>query len=75
VNPFKVGLIASTDGHNSISTPEEDNFFGKFPESEPSPERLENILAGRLWQNWRIVASGYAAVWAQDNTREAFSMR
>ena len=71
VNPFKVGLIASTDGHNSISTPEEDNFFGKFPESEPSPKRLENILAGRLWQNWRIVASGYAAVWAQDNTREA----
>ena len=71
VNPFKVGLIASTDGHNSISTPEEDNFFGKFPESEPSPERLENILAGQLWQNWRIVASGYAAVWAQDNTREA----
>ena len=71
VNPFKVGLIASTDGHNSISTPEEDNFFGKFPESEPGPERLENILAGRLWQNWRIVASGYAAVWAQENTREA----
>ena len=25
----------------------------------------------RLWQNWRIVASGYAAVWAHENTREA----
>ncbi|MBT4987271.1 MAG: DUF3604 domain-containing protein [Gammaproteobacteria bacterium] len=71
VNPYKVGLIASTDGHNSISTPEEDNFFGKFPESEPGPERMENTLAGRLWQNWRIVASGYAAVWAKENTREA----
>ncbi len=71
VNPFKVGLIASTDGHNSISTPEEDNFFGKFPESEPGPQRMENMLAGRLWQNWQIVASGYAAVWAKENTREA----
>ena len=72
VNPFKIGLIASTDGHNSISTTEEDNFFGKFPESEPGPERMENAMAGdQLWKNWRIVSSGYAAVWAKENTREA----
>ncbi|MBT4987272.1 MAG: DUF3604 domain-containing protein [Proteobacteria bacterium] len=72
VNPFKIGLIASTDGHNTISTTEEDNFFGKFPESEPSPERMENAMAAdALWKNWRIVASGYAAVWAKENTREA----
>lgn len=72
VNPFKFGMIASTDGHNTISTTEEDNFFGKFPESEPAPERMTNAMAGNiLWQNWRIVASGYAAVWAKENTREA----
>jgi len=72
VNPFKVGLIGSTDGHNSISTPEEDNFFGKFPESEPGPARLENAMAlDRLWQNSLLVASGYAAVWAKENTRAA----
>jgi hypothetical protein len=72
VNPFKFGLIGSTDGHNTISTTEEDNFFGKFPESEPGPERLENAMAmDRLWKNWNIVASGYAAVWARENTREA----
>ena len=72
VNPFKVGLIASTDGHNTISTTEEDNFFGKFPESEPGPERLKNAMAAdQLWKNWRIVSSGYAAVWARENTREA----
>lgn len=70
VNPFKIGLIGSTDGHNSISTPEEDNFFGKFPESEPSVERTRNAMANdRLWPNWNIVASGYAAVWAHRNTR------
>ena len=72
INPFKFGLIGSTDGHNSISTTEEANFFGKFPESEPGPERLQNGMANNaLWQNWRIVASGYAAVWARENTREA----
>ena len=72
INPFKFGLIGSTDGHNSISTTQEDNFFGKFPESEPGLERTQNSMANNaLWQNWRIVASGYAAVWAKENTRAA----
>ena len=70
-NPFKFGLIGSTDSHTSLATAGEDNFFGKFPESEPGPERFENIMAGALWQNWRLVASGLAAVWATENTREA----
>ncbi len=71
VNPFKFGMIGSTDSHTSLATAAEDNFFGKFPESEPGPERLTNAMAAnRLWQNWNMVASGYAAVWARDNTRE-----
>lgn len=71
-NPFQFGMIGSTDGHNSLSTTQEDNFFGKFPESEPGKERTQNAMANnQLWQNWRIVASGYAAVWAKENTREA----
>ena len=65
-------MIGSTDGHNSLSTTQEDNFFGKFPESEPSKARTKNAMANnRLWQNWRIVSSGYAAVWATENTRAA----
>ena len=72
VNPYKFGMIGSTDSHNSLVTPEEDNFFGKFVESEPSPDRIKTKLAGgRLWENWRISASGYAAVWATENTRDA----
>jgi hypothetical protein len=72
VNPFKIGMIASTDGHNTISTTEEDNFFGKFPESEPSKERLSTAMAAnQLWDTKYLVASGYAAIWAKENTREA----
>ncbi len=71
-NPFEFGMIGSTDGHNSLSTTQEDNFFGKFPESEPGAARTQNAMANdQLWQNWRIVSSGYAAVWARENTREA----
>tara|TARA_B100001093_G_scaffold501850_1_gene554056 strand:+ start:20 stop:1888 length:1869 start_codon:yes stop_codon:yes gene_type:complete len=71
VNPFKVGLIASSDGHNSLTTVQEDNFFGKFPETNPSPERMTGLMAGRLWEGKFNVASGYAAVWAEENSREA----
>ncbi len=71
VNPFKFGMIGSTDSHTSLATAAEDNFFGKFPESEPGPQRFSNKMVGALWENWRITASGYAAVWAAENTREA----
>ena len=70
-NPFKFGMIGSTDSHTSLATAAEDNFFGKFPESEPTPERVANGMAGYMWENWRIGASGYAGVWARENTREA----
>ena len=71
MNPFKFGMIGSTDGHNTYTTFDEGNFFGKFPESEPGIERTKSSMAGALWDNWSISASGYAAVWAQENTRES----
>ena len=37
VNPFKFGMIGSTDSHTSLSTTQEDNFFGKVVLLEPSP--------------------------------------
>ena len=71
VNPFKFGMIGSTDSHTAMATAAEDNFFGKFPDSAPGAQRVTNSMAGALWKNWKNAASGYAAIWARDNTREA----
>jgi len=74
VNPFKFGLIGSTDAHTSLSTADDNNFFGKF--SEPYPRRiLDPVLKSEGVEdtmfNWEVAASGYAAVWARENTRDA----
>ncbi|MFO1376884.1 MAG: DUF3604 domain-containing protein [Steroidobacteraceae bacterium] len=71
VNPFKFGLIGSTDSHNGLSTTAEDNFFGKFPHDEPSPGRTGKKTDVVARQAWQLGASGLAAVWAPENTREA----
>ncbi|MEJ7925749.1 DUF3604 domain-containing protein [Sphingobium sp. AN641] len=70
-NPFKFGMIGSTDSHIGVSTTAEDNFFGKLPGSEPSARRYALPVAEtKITQwNWQIGASGLAAVWAKENTR------
>jgi len=76
INPYKFGLIGSTDTHTALSTADEDNFFGKATVSEPSPNRamhpfVANKKTGLTIMGWETSASGYAAVWAKENTREA----
>ena len=74
INPYKFGMIGSTDSHTSLATADDDNFFGKHSGSEPSPDRMTHPFAefGDLTiSGWETVASGYAAVWATENTREA----
>jgi hypothetical protein len=72
VNPYKFGLIGSTDSHTGLSTADEDNFFGKHAGTEPSPGRATHEV-GRFGDafvmGWEQAASGYAAVWALENTR------
>ena len=68
-NPFKYGLIASTDSHTGLSTPAENNFFSKHAQVEPKANRWNE--SKNLSLGWQYQASGYAAVWAQDNTRAA----
>jgi hypothetical protein len=76
VNPYKFGLVGSTDSHTGLVTVEEENFFGKTTPTEPSAHRLSgsfmsNPKNGVKVMDWEIVSSGYAAVWAQENTRES----
>ena len=73
-NPFKFGMIGSTDAHTGLATAEENNFFGKHAQTEPNPNRWkENVVHfGKISvPGWAQASSGYAAVWATENTREA----
>jgi hypothetical protein len=74
VNPYKFGMVGSTDAHTGLTAVEEENFFGKTSSTEPSPERGSNPFIQRgdaVIMDWEMTASGYAAVWATANTREA----
>ena len=67
-------MIGGTDVHNSLTSIEEDNFFGKHVIQEPHPGRWDQVAKqglGFTRKDWIYTAAGYAAVWATDNTREA----
>lgn len=81
INPFKFGMIGSTDSHTSIPATEEDSFFGKVSVAEPSANphyRFNETILGRTnpdaskrIYHWEAAASGLAAVWSRENTRES----
>jgi len=60
-NAFRFGMIGSTDSHTALATADDDNFWGKMAINEPSRYRAAS--------QWQYAASGYAAVWAHENTR------
>ncbi len=75
-NPFKFGLVGASDTHTGLSTPDNDNFFGKFTAYEPNKKRAnhvskENKEVGISYKSWRYITGGLTAVWATDNTRGA----
>jgi hypothetical protein len=74
VNPYKFGMIGSTDSHTGLATGDENNFFGKNILMEPRAERANKVYkkaeAGAIY-GWQYLAGGYAAVWARENTRES----
>jgi hypothetical protein len=73
-NPYKFGLLGSTDSHTSLATAEEENFFGKHSGEEPEADRATKVAmkVGNLQRmGWVFAAAGYTGVWASENTREA----
>ncbi len=76
VNPFKFGMIGSTDAHTGLPSSREENNFNKAPSVEPSAVRLDAALIEAPHAELSLMvkdlgASGLAGVWATDNTREA----
>ena len=78
VNPFKFGMIGSTDAHTSLATTREENYWGKFAGTEPAADRYEHYVIKAFSGDdalstfaWEEVSSGLAAVWARENTRDA----
>ena len=68
INPFKFGMIGSTDAHTSLAAVAENNFWGKFSLLEPGPNRMSHAT---ISLSWKLSAAGYAAVWAEENTRKS----
>jgi hypothetical protein len=67
INPFKFGMVGSTDSHTAMSAVEENNYWGSTPRKEPSVKRgTAEMVNARAYS-----AAGYAAVWAKENTRES----
>ena len=77
VNPFKFGLIGSSDNHTALASTAEENWFGKASIVEPSAHRWKDVLIqsqkdpSLSMTAMDLAASGLAAVWARENTREA----
>ena len=75
-NPYKFGLVGSSDAHTGLASFEEDNFFGKTTPMEPSAHRMTNTFmdnpkSGVKIMDWQVTSSGYAVVWAEENTRHS----
>jgi hypothetical protein len=79
-NPYRFGVIGSSDTHNAAGSFEEDNYWSKtgvldiepyqrgsvpLPDSSPDDPQYAQA-ASQYWG-----ASGLAGVWAESNTREA----
>lgn len=76
INPYKFGMVGSSDAHTGLAAMEENNFMGKTVSQEPSAKRISEVFVHDPKTNltimdWEVGASGYAAVWAKENTRES----
>jgi len=77
VNPFRFGLIGSTDNHTALATTREENWFGKAHFLEPSDERYKDVLIKSQVDPKlsitapQLAAAGLVGAWARENTRES----
>lgn len=76
VNPYKFGMIGSSDIHTGLVTVEEDDFGGAVARNASLEVRLADAAVARApdasasLAAWDVSAAGLAAVWAPENTRD-----
>ena len=70
VNPYKFGLIGSTDSHTSLASAEEKNFWGKYSNDSTPEIKDQDIIGDANNTGWSMSAGGLAGVWAKENTRD-----
>ncbi len=82
VNPYKIGFVAGSDGHNAASAYAEDNYYanhgvldgtarqrGSVP--PPDYESWEDYYADGRPAGASAGSGGLTAIWAEENTRDA----
>jgi hypothetical protein len=79
VNPYRFGMIGSSDIHTGMSEVAENNFGGAVARDiRPADRRAASAMpyppnASARLDAWNLSASGLAAVWAKENTRESIA--
>jgi hypothetical protein len=68
-NPYKFGMIGSTDSHTAMASAEENNFHGKMAIDSTPGTKKADIIPGT--PGWDMGAAGLVAVYAEENTRES----
>jgi hypothetical protein len=70
-NPFRLGVIGSTDTHTGFVSVLEEGFLGKLGEDQLPRERLGPDKARIIFPAAEMSASGLAGVWADRNDRRS----
>ena len=83
-NPYKFGMVGASDSHNAAASYTESSHISKLGILDGTPERRgsvppegaaawedESLTAARGRSSSAWSASGLAAVWAEENTRES----
>ena len=71
-NPYKFGMGAASDSHNTGSPYRQDNFYGGHGQVDGTLEhRFAGVLAGGTMDVRLENPAGLTGVWAEENTRES----
>ena len=71
INPYQLGFIGSTDAHTGLASAEEPNFWGKIATDSVPGTKAAVASPAFPVTGWDMSAAGLAAVWAEENTRDA----